>query len=234
MKAYGRGRVQHFLGDFIVYRNLVPLDRRLPGLPELRSELGIPPAVTPRKTSMEYARAIARILERAQAVRGAADPLERLIYIGDTRMNDGTAFINLLESGGWEGAAFICSEELDEPEERRVEEVHAGAILSGNRWSGLTSFGAFCAERGIRIDGRTAVVIDIDKTAIGARGRNDRVIDNVRSLAIQRTARDLLGDALDEGAFQADYARLNRPSITRSPPTTRTTSPTPASSCREE
>jgi len=210
MRVYGRGRVQHFLGDFIVYRNLIPLDRRLPGLPDLRRELEVPTSVTPRKTSPEYARVIGRILDLAQEMRGVRSRIESLLYIGDTRVNDGTAFINLLESGGWNGAAFICSETTG-TEEHHVEEVPAGTILSCNRWSAIASFDAFCAKRGIRIDKRTAVVIDIDKTAIGARGRNDHVIDEVRLLAMRRTARELLGDAFDEQEFQADYARLNQP-----------------------
>ncbi|MCD6136462.1 hypothetical protein J7J63_07125 [Candidatus Bipolaricaulota bacterium] len=81
MRVYGRGRVQHFLGDLIVYRNLIPLDRRLPGLPDLRSELEVPTGVTPRKTSPEYARVIGRILELAQEMRGVGSQIERLLYI---------------------------------------------------------------------------------------------------------------------------------------------------------
>lgn len=210
MKSYGRGRVQHFLGDFIVYRNLIPLDRRLPGLPALRDELEIPSGVTPRKTSAEYALVMARIIAAAQEVRGVAAPIECLVYIGDTRVNDGTAFINLLAYGGWSGAAFICAETA-EPEEQHVEQVQAGTILLCNRWSALDSFDSYCAREEIPIDKNTAVVIDIDKTAIGARGRNDHVIDQVRLQAIYRTVRELLGDALDEKKFHADYAKLNQP-----------------------
>ena len=210
MRVYGRGRIQHFLGDLIVYRNLIPLDRRLPGLPDLRRELEIPTGVTPRKTSPEYARVIGRILELAQEMRGVRSPLERLLYIGDTRVNDGTAFINLLASGGWNGAAFICEEKTGEEERREKEEVPGGTILSCNRWAALASFNSYCAKEAIPIDEQTAVVIDIDKTAIGARGRNDHAIDEVRLLAMRRTARELLGDAFHEEEFQVDYARLNQ------------------------
>ena len=209
MKVYGRGRVHYFLSDFIVYRNLVPLDRRLPGLPDLRGELGIG-AGTPRKTSPEYAGVVAKILNRAQEVRGEGDPIEQLLYIGDTRVNDGTAFVNLLERGGWKGAAFIASES-QEPEEHRVEEVASGVILTSNRWSGIDRLNSFCKERGIEIDERTAVVVDIDKTAVGARGRNDHVIDEVRVESMQRTLRDAIGESFDEEAFKRDYNKLNQP-----------------------
>jgi len=167
--------------------------------------------VTPRKTSPEYARVIGRILELAQEMRGVGSQIERLLYIGDTRVNDGTAFINLLAGGGWNGAAFICEEKIGEEEHREKEGVPAGTVLSCNRWAALASFNSYCAKMGIPIDEQTAVVIDIDKTAIGARGRNDHVIDEIRLQAMRRTARELLGDAFDEQEFQTDYARLNQP-----------------------
>jgi hypothetical protein len=56
MKHYGRTSVHEFLSDFVVYRNLVPADPRLPPLSELRSEVGLPEGVIPRKSEPEYAR----------------------------------------------------------------------------------------------------------------------------------------------------------------------------------
>ena len=208
--SYGRACVQDFLGDFIVYRNLTPIDRRLPGLPELREPLGLPVTLTPRKSSPEYAQVGAQIMNRAQVIRGEKAAIERLIYIGDTRVNDGTAFTNLLTAGGWSGAAFIASE-TTEPEETHVETRDGATILLSNRWSALDSFDAFCRMSGVPINERTAVVIDLDKTALGARGRNDRVIDDVRLQAMQSTIRELLADRFDEESFQANYNRLNLP-----------------------
>jgi len=209
MRVYGRACVQDLLGSFIVYRNLIPIDRRLPKLSELREELGIPLGVTPRKSSPEYARVVAQIIERAQELRGETEPIVRLLYIGDTRVNDGTAFVNLLASGNWSGAAFIGSE-TTEPEETRVEGGNGATILLSNRWSVLDGFEGFRRAKGIRIDERTAVVIDLDKTALGARGRNDHVIDEARLQAIRVTIREPLEDSFDEESFQADYNRLNQ------------------------
>ena len=51
MKNYGRTSVHEFLGDFVVYRNLLPVDQRLPGLSEIRSEVatkGAVPGAEPR------------------------------------------------------------------------------------------------------------------------------------------------------------------------------------------
>ncbi|MEA3238245.1 MAG: hypothetical protein U9Q94_00450 [Candidatus Bipolaricaulota bacterium] len=210
MRSYGRASVQDFLGDFIVYRNLIPIDQRLPGLTELREKLDLSTGMTPRKSSPEYAQVVAQIMNRAQAIRGEKAVIERLIYIGDTRVNDGIAFANLLAAGRWNGALFIGSE-TTEPEETRVESHGGATILLSNRWSTLDSFASVCRKRGIPIDERTAVVIDLDKTALGARGRNDHVIDEVRLQAMRRTIKGLLGDCLDEAAFEADYNRLNLP-----------------------
>ncbi len=210
MKIYGRARVQDFIGSFIVYRNLIPIDERLPGLPELRKELSIPLGVTPRKSSTEYADVIARIVRHAQNVRGETGEIEHLLYIGDTRVNDGTAFANLLSSGDWTGAAFIASE-TEEPEQTRVEGCNGIRILVTNRWKALDNYDGFCRDNGLRIDERTAVVIDLDKTTLGARGRNDCVIDRVRLQAMRQTIAELLEDRFDEKSFQIAYTRLNHP-----------------------
>ena len=55
------------------------------------------------------------------------------------------------------------------------------------------------------------MVIDLDKTAIGARGRNDQVIDQARVEGVRRTVSDLLGARFDEETFRASYEVLNQP-----------------------
>ncbi|MFQ5577715.1 MAG: hypothetical protein ACE5G8_12100, partial [Anaerolineae bacterium] len=51
---------------------------------------------------------------------------------------------------------------------------------------------------------------DLDKTALGARGRNAHTIDRARLLAVRRTVAGLLGSAFDRAAFEAAYEQLNR------------------------
>jgi hypothetical protein len=210
MKVHGRARVQDFLGTFIVYRSLLPMDKRLPALPKLREELSIPLGLTPRKSSTKYADVIARIIRHAQDVRGENDEIEHLLYIGDTRVNDGTAFANLLTSGDWTGAAFIASES-EGPEKTRVEGPDGRKVLVANRWKALDSYDCFCRDNGFDINEQTAVVIDLDKTTLGARGRNDRVIDKVRLQAMRKTIAGLLDGDFDEQSFESDYSRLNQP-----------------------
>jgi hypothetical protein len=54
------------------------------------------------------------------------------------------------------------------------------------------------------------VVVDLDKTALGARGRNARVIDEVRVQAVRDTVSGLLGEDFDLPAFQKAYDALNQ------------------------
>ncbi|MCD4672757.1 MAG: hypothetical protein K8R77_08850, partial [Anaerolineaceae bacterium] len=128
MKCFGRGAISEFLDDRVLYRNLIPCNPDLPGLPELRDELGIDASTTPRKTSRDYARVIHAVLESAQTMR-SAPPLARLVYVGDTRMNDGTAFSNIAEVSGWPGMAFIGSERFG-PLSYTKEELATGTLYA--------------------------------------------------------------------------------------------------------
>ncbi|MFQ5814793.1 MAG: hypothetical protein ACE5I2_16570, partial [Anaerolineae bacterium] len=82
-----RASLHDFLGDMVVYRNLEPADGRL------RSPQLVGDAI-PRKAEPVYAQAILHLLGQAQALR-SDQRLQRLIYIGDTAMNDGQAIRNL-------------------------------------------------------------------------------------------------------------------------------------------
>jgi hypothetical protein len=209
MKNYGRTSVSEFLDDRIVYRNLAPVDSRLPALAQIRPLVGLSPGLVPRKSEVEYARVIAHLLRGARALDRPGISIERLIYVGDTRLNDGNAFANICQAGGWPGLAFIGSERDDPPQVEVVEQA-GGALYLANRWSALVEFDRFCRERCHLPDERAAVVVDLDKTALGARGRNDRIIDQARVEAVRRTVGDLLGDGFDAGSFQVAYDRLNQ------------------------
>jgi hypothetical protein len=217
MRIYGRTSVHEFLGDFVVYRNLSPLDERLPALDDVRAQAGVPDGVTPRKSEPAYARVIVQLLQAARAldVAGSAPEIERLIYVGDTRMNDGTAFANIARAGGWPGLAFIASE-TSKPVDVEISEQTSGSLYLTNRWAAIAdaasrpSFERFRRERDFPIDEQTAIIVDLDKTALGARGRNDHVINQARVEAVRRTVGDLLGGDFDSDRFQTAYDKFNQ------------------------
>jgi hypothetical protein len=206
-KTYGLATLHEFLGDNVVYRNLAPADPRLPSVADLRPRLGLGEGILPRKSEPAYGQVVAEILRHARQLDRPGVEIERLLLIGDTQLNDGTAFRNLCAAGGWPGWAFIGRDDLDD----HVEEHVTGPLYVANRWSVLPDFLQFVQNRGFALDERTAAVIDIDKTAIGARGRNDQAIDAARVEGVQRTVADLLGSDFDQNAFQRAYDELNRP-----------------------
>jgi hypothetical protein len=210
MRIYDRTSVHQFLGDLVVYRNLVPLDQRLPPLAETGPQVGLPEGIIPRKSAPDYARVIVHLLKRARALDAPDVPIERLIYLGDTQLNDGTAFVNICHAGGWAGLAFIGAEG-DEPACVDTVEQERGTLYLSNRWAALSDFDRLLCGRDFPVDQRTAVVVDLDKTALGARGRNDHVVDRARIEAVRRTVGDLLGEGFDPEGFQAVYNRLNQP-----------------------
>jgi len=217
MRKYGRTLVYEFLGDMVVYRNLVPMDSRLPPLAELWGikAIGVPPGVIPRKNEVEYAQVMVHLLRRAQALNLPGVFIERLIYVGDTRMNDGAAFAHLCQVGGWPGWAFIGAEHQDEPTRVEIVEPSAETDYQGmylaNHWSTLMDFDQLCTQRGHPVDEHTAVIVDLDKTALGARGRNDHVIDQARVTAVERVVHESLGTDFHLSAVRAAYDQLNQP-----------------------
>jgi hypothetical protein len=217
MKVFGRTTVSEFLGDWVVYRNLAPIDPRLSGLDTLWDKVGLPRGRLPRKSEPEYARVIVHFLRQARSIDAPGTLIKRLIYVGDTRLNDGTAFANLCQAGGWPGLAFIAAE-TNEPAQVEVVSIPSTAaqddgqeLFLANRWAALADFRRFCADRGFPIDAVTAIVIDLDKTALGARGRNAGVIDQARVLAVRDTVAGLLDQAFDATAFRVAYDQLNQP-----------------------
>jgi hypothetical protein len=213
MKVWGRTTVSEFLQDFVVYRNLVPADPRLRGLAAIRKEISLAPDYVPRKSEPDYARVIVHLLRQARALEYPRRTIRRLLYVGDTRLNDGTAFANVCAAGQWPGLAFIAAETQTPLEVKTApageQAGERGTLYLTNRWSALYDFAGFCEAQGFVVDEQTAVIVDLDKTALGARGRNAHVIDQARVTAVRHTVAELLGDAFNEQTFRVAYDQLN-------------------------
>ncbi|NLE45372.1 MAG: hypothetical protein GX620_11675 [Chloroflexi bacterium] len=210
MKTYGRTSAHEFLSDFIVFRNIEPQDCRLPGLPNLRDRLRLPERMVPRKTQPEYAQVIIEILREARRLDAPRSPIQRVALIGDTRLNDGTAYANVCRAGGWPGLAFIGA---DRSAPASIEHTELGGypVYVANRWTLLQEFQQICRDLDFPFDEGTAVILDLDKTVLGARGRNDAVIDAARVEAVRQTVGNLLGAEFDNALFQLAYDQLNQP-----------------------
>jgi hypothetical protein len=204
MKTYGRAAMADLLGDMIAFRSLHPVDRRVPGLVEIAPRLGLPTAV-PRKGDEAYAQVVTEMLRAARALDAPGVELHRMLFIGDTRHSDGGAFATLCAATGWDGRAFIAAEDPGQAPASATE----GAVTFANRWSALQDFARQLDVEGFAIDAATVVVLDIDKTLIGARGRNDQLIDAARLRALQQSVAGVLGDTYDAALFRTIFQTLN-------------------------
>ena len=211
MKIYAKTAISEFLDDRIVYRGLSPYDPALPRLEQSQLACGLPPGEAPRKSDAAYGQIVAHVLRQARQLDAAHIPLRRLFFVGDTRLLDGTAFDNICLAGGWPGVAFICSENSAAPKTEIIASPGGQRLYLSNRWNALADFDRRCGEMGLPIDAHASVVIDMDKTILGARGRNAHVIDRARQQAVKETVAELLGSAYDPQFFARAYELLNQP-----------------------
>jgi hypothetical protein len=192
-------------GDLVVYRDLNPVDARLPRFEAASAELGLTGGTRPRKHEPAYALTMAWFLQRARYLELPGTAIQELIYLGDTVLSDSNAFRNLRSAGGWQGWAFIGTEK-----DEALAIAEQDDIYTANRWTALAPFIGWALEQGAVLDAHTAVIIDIDKTALGARGRNDGAIDRARVTAIEVTIAEALGAAFDAASFRRAYIELNQ------------------------
>ncbi len=208
MHTHGTSSLYEIFDDLVILRNLRPFDPRLPGLADAWQAMGLDGPRIPRKHEPDYARASVWFVRQARALDLPATPVRELLFIGDTLMADGNAFRNLARAGGWPGWCFIGAEKPGAPASLTAE---ADNVSLGNRWALLADWLAAVKAAGARLDEGTAVVVDMDKTAIAARGRNAHVIDDARVVGLHRTAAGLLGDAFDLSRVQAAHNELKEP-----------------------
>ena len=172
--------------------------------------LGLPEKPVPRKNDPEYARVIVYLIQQAQKMKTPGTSINRLIYLGDALQNDVSAFSNICRSINWSGIAFIGSEQ-NVTSKMEIQKDGKTQICFANRWSLLADFDRYFCNQDPVSNRQTAVIIDLDKTALGAKGRNDHAIDQARIEAVARTVNDLLGDNFDPEDFRTAYDLLNQP-----------------------
>jgi len=209
MITHGLSSLSEFLGDRVVYRNLDIQDPALPRLKTIVQQIGLPENRIPRKAELAYGQIVATLLQMTSEMDHHGQLIRDLVFVGDTRMNDGTAFVNISQSGNWNGIAFIASEK-NQPESLNRDPGFEFPLYNANRWSLLNSFEDTCRKHEIDISTGTAVVFDLDKTSLGARGRNDAAIDNARTQAAEDVVREILTTDFDLEVFTRTYTMFNQ------------------------
>lgn len=197
-------------GDLVIYRDLNAVDTRLPRYADFWHEIGMDGPIPPRKLDMAYARALERLLTRAQEIEHPhGRHLSEILYVGDNLSSDGGAFQNLRALTGWPGWCLIAAEKDEQPQMKQQAGLPGQGLYEANRWVAVANFLREAQTGGANLDEATVVIVDIDKTAIGARGRNDKSIDRARVAAIEATLRQTIGADFSESEFRQAYAVLN-------------------------
>lgn len=208
LQNFGLSTLAELFDDLVIYRHLEPLDRHLSGLKSVYYQIGLSDQRIPRKLESDYAKVALWLLQEAQKQYHSSS-LQEILFIGDTLSGDGQAFRNICTLGGLPGTAFIGAEAASEAEEVEVDEETN--IYQANRWSSLSQWLAWSLDSGLKLGEGTAVVVDMDKTALGARGRNDKAIDVARLDGLYRTVDSVLGEDFDRELFVKNYNGLNQP-----------------------
>ncbi len=170
-------------------------------------EIGLDRYYIPRKAKDEdYVRVILHFLERMQEARRQS-PLRRLLYLGNRRVRDQRTIQHFRRHISRPFVAFLCEEDMDEPDQVTAQDN----VLLANRWKMVADLVAFLRDTAFALDARTAIVVDMDKTIVGARGRNDRPLNRARIEGVRLTVHDLLGERFEEPRFQAVYGEMNQP-----------------------
>jgi len=209
MIVHGSASLHEVLGDFVAYRSLRAFDARLHPASQDTDRANGGLVFAPRKCDPVYGAAVVKLLTRARAIEPPYAPLSHLLYVGDSYVNDVAAFRSIAAAAGWSGIAFIGNE-TSLPMSLSIEAGEGGiAVVSSNHWSAVADLDRLANDRGIPIDASTAVIVDIDKTALGARGRNDAVIDLARRSALRHTLAAYLGTR-DDARIDEIYDEANR------------------------
>lgn len=203
---FGLVSLSEFLDDRFVYRDLQPVDPGYQGYSQCARLFGLDPMEIPRKTDRSYSKVAVWIVDHMQEMR-QQDEVEELIFIGDTPGTDGMAFNRMMEYAQWKGSCFIGAENREAPPNLNWQAEFRYA--DANRWSLLADWVETLLANQLALDGHTAVIVDIDKTALGARGRNDQVINEARLAGMHKALEGQMDD-FDLDAFRAVYDTIGR------------------------
>jgi hypothetical protein len=192
-RRFQRGKLSDFLGKNIVFRELEPIDNSLPRFSDLKEKLGF--YRLPRKKDPEYAMALSEIFR-------AKGDFNKILYIGDTLMSDLSVIKNFADMGKFAVMGIITRENEIEGFEKRDNYIFNGS------WANLPRVARYVEDNFFSIDNGTILVVDIDKTAIGARGRNERAIDRARMDAIFMLVENIF-PGFSKEQFLSVYSAIN-------------------------
>lgn len=206
-KIWPRHSIADIFDNRIVYRNLIPLDDRIPDIEVARQALNLAEGWIPRKAKdPEYADVILFFLAHFATLDSRGE-LSRVLYLGNRQSRDQATLGHFRQSTDLTLFSFLCEEDEEQAKEVTID----GDNMLVNRWEGLADLAVFLHERGFPLDAQTAIIVDLDKTVIAARGRNSWPLNRSRVEGVKLMVQDVLGARFEEPRFQAVYGELNQP-----------------------
>jgi hypothetical protein len=186
---YLRTNLNSIFEDLIIFRELNVIKKDFPKFEKLKEILYL--EKLPRKKDKDYALFLSYIIDYV-------GDFNKVIYIGDTFLNDKSVIENLSKLNKYEVYGIIT--------EGKGKLKKEDNIVINNYWENLKYI---FNELNINFDKKTFIIADIDKTLIGARGRNDLSIDKARFDAIREVSKKYIKD-FNEELFFSIYKFLNR------------------------
>lgn len=173
--------------DRVLYRDLNPCDPVLPRLHELQQAAGLLPGELPRKRDADYAKVVWALLHHIRTA-DRAPPLRLVLLVGDST-NDRVFADHLRAVADCRVLACIGAEQSAASPALTWD----GDTATINRWALLRDWWQQAsvlvgADASGALLAHTALILDIDKTLLGARGQRDAVIDRVRTTAALEVA----------------------------------------------
>ncbi len=204
-----RTTIAALTADRVLYRDLNPCDPALPRLHELQQAAGLLQGELPRKHDADYATVIWTLLQHIRTVHRAS-PLRLVLLVGDST-NDRVFADHLRAVADCRVLACIGMEQPAAPPALTWD----GDTATINRWGLLPNWWqqahARCGGAATRtLLAQTALILDVDKTLLGARGQCDDVIDVVRQTAALAVA-NLWLPPVQRDRFGDWYALANQP-----------------------
>ncbi|MFC1556315.1 hypothetical protein ACFL67_04445 [candidate division KSB1 bacterium] len=194
MKIFGQASLYDLFQENIIYRNLDIIDIRYPKFYEIKNQLHIQDL--PRKNSKDYASVVLSIL------RSINPDVDSVLYFGDSQL-DIALVQNIFEIQDIEVRGFIYSS----------HEYKDLPVYYYKSWEKIFDFITCCKKL---IGQNTIAVFDLDKTIIGAKGRNESVINDVRFDAVYEQLKNLENSISRDSAKRIyDILQLNHADYTQ-------------------
>ena len=177
-EVHGSARVSDLFEDKVVLRSMTRLDTGKRLLDDDGAFV--------RKYQMQYAQAF------SNHVKSEFPDVNRIVFVGDTFMNDASVVRNL-QRIGWDVDGYICDPKLGK------SGVWFNKIFYSDCWTDLVAF----ARKITKPDARTLAIVDLDQTLWAPKGVHEGPLAATRKRAVAAVVDTYLDDSAQAADIKA-------------------------------